>query len=102
MSGTIVISKEESFDVRNVDFVRIVNALRSKIAESPIAGRLLETVDEFGINMICADDFDSIEFKDFAALMRMIGSAFSDEDKELLAFIDDVYVCINRDERLLN
>ncbi|HEX8615132.1 MAG TPA: hypothetical protein VF800_27945 [Telluria sp.] len=102
MSGTIVISKKNSFDVRNVDFVLIVNALRSKIAHSAIAEKLLETVDDFGMNMICADDLNSIEFQNFACLIREVCSTFNGEDKELHTFLEAVYTCIEQDERFFN
>jgi len=100
MSGTIVISKSKSFDVRTIDFVRIVDILRSFKARSETAAELLETVDEFGMNMICADELDAAEFANFAHLMREVSDSLSVEDTGVADFLELVCTSINADERL--
>lgn len=100
MSGTIIISKSKSFDVRTIDFVRIVDILRSFMTRSETATKLLETVDEFGMNMICADELDATEFTNFAHLMREVRAAVGDEDKGLADFLEFVCASINADARL--
>lgn len=100
MSGTIIISKSKSFDVRTIDFVRIVDILRSLMSRSETATKLLETVDEFGMNMICADELDAAEFTDFAHLMREVCAVLRDEDKGVVDFLELVCASINADSRL--
>ena len=100
MSGTIVVGKNIFFDVRTVDFVRIVDVLRSFAACSDTAAKLLVTVDEFGMNMICADELTPAEFKNFAQLMRAICIVLADEENGVVNLLEMVCSVINEDERL--
>lgn len=99
MSGTFIISQDNSFDLRTIDFVRIVNALRSKMPQSATAAKLLETVDDFGMNMICADDLNSRDFADFGYLMGEVAADLGEKDKDLRAFLQTISNCIEQDER---
>jgi hypothetical protein len=100
VSGTIVVSKSKSFDVRTIDFVRIVGILRSLLAQSETTKKLLETVDEFGMNMICADELDAAEFADFKRMMTEVRAALGNEEIGLANFLELVCRGINADERL--
>lgn len=72
MTGTIIVSKEESLDVRTVDFAWIVESLREQKQDFPVVERLLRTVDEFCMDMICADELTPSELIDFQILLERI------------------------------
>lgn len=99
MTGTVIVAEHKSFDVRTVDFERIVDALRSRVSYSGVAKKLLQSVDEFGMDMICADELNSIEFKTFYGLLGEIRTEFSNEPG-LICFIDQVRQTAEVDERL--
>ena len=99
MSGTILLSKQHTFDVRTVDFNLIVSGLRCKVGESEIGKKLLETVDEFGMNMICVDEFDANELKVFGDFLREFGEHQRTENKGLSEFIEMVCAQIDIDGR---
>lgn len=100
MSGTIIINKDKSFDVRTTDFSRIVAVLRYLSSHSETATKLLKTVDQFGMNMICADDLDSAEFTNFAQSMREVCAVLGEEDAGLSDFLASVNASIRVDDRL--
>ena len=72
MTGTIIVSKEESLDVRTVDFAWIVESLREQKQDFPVVERLLRTVDEFSMDMICAEELTPSELIDFQILLERI------------------------------
>ena len=98
MSGTIVIDAATCIDVRTVDFLQIVAALRAARDAGPAIGRLLASVDEAGINMLCADELDAAERASFAAVLDDLRRTLGDDDgfKGVLA---DLVASIGRDER---
>jgi hypothetical protein len=100
MSGTIVIDPQTSVDVRTVDFLRIVEALRAEGKSSPAAARLLETVDDFGMNMICADELNAADLADFLkVLMRLQDNTRLDESG-FNRFVTDLCILVAQDVRL--
>jgi hypothetical protein len=100
MSGTIVIDPQTSVDVRTVDFLRIVEALRAEKNRSPAANRLLETVDEFGMNMICADELTAAEFADFASVLKKLQSDSQPDESGFKRFLTDLCNLIAQDKRM--
>lgn len=100
MSGTIVIDPHTSVDVRTVDFLRIVEALRTERKTSPAANRLLETVEDFGMNMICADELDAADLSNFAAILRKLQHESISDESGFNAFLEDLCNRIAKDERL--
>lgn len=77
MSGTIVIGPTKSMDIRTVDFLRLVEALRAMKGRSRTATKSLESVDEYGMNMICADELAPTELREFGQLVEEIGAVLS-------------------------
>lgn len=100
MSGTIVIDPHTSVDVRTVDFLRIVEALRAERKTSPTADRLLETVDDFGMNMICADELDPAGFAEFATVLSKLQRDIHAEESGFKDFLENLCSRIAQDERL--
>lgn len=72
MTGTIIFSKGKSLDVRTVDFAWIVESLREQEQDFPVLERLLRTVDEFGMDMVCADELTQSELGDFQVALDRI------------------------------
>lgn len=101
MSGTIMIGPETSIDVRTVDFFRIVEALRSESANWSTASRLLETIDNFGMNMICADELDAADFSQFAGVLEKLQDNNQSDESDFNRFLTDLRSLIARDKRLL-
>jgi len=99
MSGTIILSKQESLEVRTVDFARIASAIRARVAMSLVAGQLLESIDDFGMNMISADELSASDFADFHRLMKDVGADF-ESDHGLTIFFNNLLRIIEADERL--
>lgn len=98
MSGTIVIDAATFVDVRTIDFLRIVEALRAEHARSAAIDRLLVTVDEYGLNMICADQLDAAGLASFAAVLETLRHNVDDDG--IKGFLADLTTLIGRDERL--
>jgi hypothetical protein len=101
MSGTIVISPSKSIDVRTVDFLRLIEVLRSMKGRSPIVPKLLESVDELGMNMICVDELDSAELGEFDRLVKEIGYSLPGDGAGLAEYLDDVHSLIILDNRFI-
>lgn len=99
MSGTIILSRQKSLDVRTVDFARIASAIRARVSTSPVARQLLESIDDFGMNMISADELSASEFADFYGLMKDVQADLK-ADHGLTAFFDELLRFIEVDERL--
>jgi len=99
MSGTIVIGPTKSMDVRTVGFLRLVEALRSMRGRSQTATKLLESVDEYGMNMICADGLDPAELRKFDLLVEEIGSMAPVDDTGLVQYLNNVRSLIISDGR---
>ena len=100
MSGTIVIDPQISVDVRTVDFLRIVEALRAEGKSSQAAAHLLETVDDFGMNMICADELDPADLADFLGVMRRLQDNTKADESGFNRFVADLCMLIAQDKRL--
>ena len=100
MSGTIVIDAATFVDVRTVDFLRIVAALRAEQDGGAAVEGLLATVDAFGLNMICADELDDAGLAAFAAILERLRRTIDDGDHGFKAFLADLVGTIGRDERL--
>lgn len=101
MAGSVVISRGVSFDIRTIDFLRVVDIFRSSAANSSTAAKLVETIDQFGVNMICADELCAAEFRKFAQLMREVRVAVGDQDKGMADFLELVCSRIDEDERIV-
>jgi len=86
-------------DVRTVDFLRLVEALRSMKGRSRTIAKLLESVDEYGMNIICADELDPTELREFAQLVEEIGSMASADDTGLVQYLSSVHSLIISDGR---
>lgn len=86
--------------MRTIDFVRIAEILRSYAGTSSVAAKLIETVDEFGMNMICADELSSTEFREFFELMRKVAFSLGNEENGLGGFIRALLSSMQADERL--
>lgn len=99
MSGTIIISKHKSFDVRTIDFYHIINALRSQTEHSETAKMLIETFDKFGMNMLCADELNAHELKKFGALLREMKSKLEPKDEGLAVFFEMICAQIDAEAR---
>lgn len=99
MSATIVIDAATCVDVRTVDFLRIVAALRAARDGSAAIGRLLDTVDAFGLNIICADELDAAGLAAFVAILDRLRRTVDDGDG-LKGFLADLVDTIGWDERL--
>jgi hypothetical protein len=100
MSGTIVIDGATFVDLRTVDFLRIVAALRAQPrGAATVADRLLETVDTAGINMICADELGAVELAAFAAILEQLHSTVGADDP-FGGFLAGLAGRIRRDARL--
>lgn len=100
MSGTIMIDPETSADVRTIDFLRIVDALRTEKETSLAASRLLESVDVFGMNMICTDELDGTDFAEFARIIEKLRRDLEPNDTGFARFLADLYKLISQDPRL--
>lgn len=100
MSGTIVIDPQTSVDVRTVDFLRIVDALRIEKHNSSAASRLLETVDDFGMNMLCADELNATDLADFAGILQKLQENSQSDETGFYRFLADLRSLIAQDERL--
>ena len=98
MAGTIIIAKGKSLDVRTVDFERIADALRRRAESSPVSVKLLQSKDEFGMDMICADELNHADFMGFCRLLDDIRAELSDSPG-LINFIDQVRELAQADER---
>jgi len=101
MSGTIVLSKQKSFDVRTVDFIRIAGVLRSFESQSETAKKLLQTVDEFGMDMLCADDLSAKDFAEFGRLLKQVRMTLGGEEVGLKEFLDIVCAHVDADARIV-
>lgn len=99
MAGTLLIAKGKSLDVRTIDFEWIADALRRRAPSSEVARKLLQSTDEFGMDMICADELGSAEFKEFYGLLVDIRAELPNE-QGLAGFIDKVCLMAQEDERL--
>jgi len=102
MSATIMLSENKTFDVRTVDFNLIVNALRINTRGSEISKGLLETIDVFGMNMICVDELDASGLKIFGELLKEFGATLGTENMGLFEFIENVCAEIDLDERVVS
>lgn len=100
MSGIIMIDATTFIDVRTIDFLRIVDALRAGRHGARAVGRLLETVDDCGVNMICADELDATDFASFAAILEKLRRTLEGDDG-LSRFLADLAATMAKDERLL-
>jgi len=98
MAGTVIVAKGKSLDVRTIDFERIADALRRRAKGSAVSVKLLQSVDEFGMDMICADELNSAEFMDFFELLDDVRTELSDSPG-LIGFIDQVRAVAQEDER---
>jgi hypothetical protein len=98
VTGTIIVAKGKSLDVRNIDFERIADALRRRAKDSPVSLKLLQSVDEFGMDMICADELNSADFMKFFGLLDDFRAELSDSPG-LIEFIDQVRAVAQEDER---
>lgn len=76
MAGTIIISKGKSFDIRTVDFEDIVQSIRSRQNSNKVAKKILAAIDDFGMDIICVSELNSIEFKEFYSLMSDVRDDF--------------------------
>lgn len=101
MSGTIVIDAATFVDVRTVDFLRIVEALRAERGGAAAIDRLLDSVDECGLNMICADELDAAGLAAFGAILERLRRTVR-EDDPFGAFLADLASTIRADARLLS
>jgi len=99
MTGTVLVAKGKSFDVRTVDFERVAQALRIRAESSEVVKKLLRMTDQFGVDMICADELNSAEFRDFYRLLGEIRAELSDTPG-LVAFIDQIFQWAQSDARL--
>lgn len=99
MTGTVIISKNKSFDVRNIDFEFITDVLRSIANNSDLSKKLLQSKDEFGMDMLCADDLDAKEFFEFYGLLLEIRKKIRN-DSGLAFFVDKICEAAQEDERL--
>lgn len=100
MTGTVIVAKGKSLDVRTIDFERIADALRHHARSSVIAAKLLQSIDEFGMDMICADELGPMEFMDFYSLLGAIRTEITNSPG-LVNFIDQVRNLAQTDERFL-
>ncbi|MBI5335347.1 MAG: hypothetical protein HZB72_12300 [Burkholderiales bacterium] len=98
MTGTVIVAKGKSLDVRTVDFELIANLLRQRAKKSAVAAKLLQSTDEFGMDMICADELNAMEFMDFYQLFGEIRDDLSNSPG-LVGFIDQVREIALTDER---
>jgi hypothetical protein len=98
MAGTMIVAKGKSLDVRAVDFELIADALRSRVGRSDVAMKLLQSVDEFGMDMICADELNSIEFKEFYDFLDDIREELADSPG-VVDFINQVRLAVQSDIR---
>lgn len=101
MSGTIVIDAATFVDVRTVDFLRIVEALRAERGGSAAIDRLLDSADESGLNMICADELDPAGLAAFGAILERLRRTVHEGDS-FGGFLADLASTIRTDERLLS
>lgn len=98
MTGTVIIAKGKSLDVRTIDFERIADSLRRRAKESAIATKLLQSTDEFGMDMLCADELSAMEFKEFYDLFGDIRDELSNSPG-LIDFINQVRELALKDKR---
>ena len=99
MSGTILVSRGNLVDIRTVGFEWLAEEIRSRSSTFKIAKELLQSVDEFGMDMICADELDSSGFKNFNLLMEEIFS-HAPENKSFVKFIEEARKIMNNDARM--
>lgn len=62
---------------------------------------MLECADEYGMNMICADDLAPSELREFAQLVEEIGAMLSANDEGLAEYLNDVHSLIISDTRYI-
>ncbi|MGM9517007.1 hypothetical protein ACS5PK_22365 [Roseateles sp. DB2] len=98
MAGTIIVARGKSLDVRTIDFERIADALRRHGKGSEVSVKLLQSMDEFGMDMICADELNSAEFMDFFGLLDDVRAELNDSPG-LIGFINQVRTLAQEDER---
>lgn len=75
--------------------------MRDRIGEYEVAIKVLRSVDEFGMDMICADEFNAKELVAFHRLLKDIGSGFLNSPG-LLNFLNQVIVMVEEDDRFKN
>lgn len=80
--------------------MRIVEALRAEQKTLARAGRLLETVDDFGMHMICADELDAVDLANFAAILRKLQLNKNSDEVGFNNLLEDLCNRIAQDERL--
>ncbi len=100
MTGTIMISEHHMVDVRTVDLVLIVKAIRSRIESPDLVAKLLSFLDEGGINMILADDLDAVELSVFAQALEQIELDDFAKEPELADLMRTIREKIKADPRL--
>lgn len=99
MTGSFILSEDESLDVRTVDFERIADVFRHAAATSAAAKKLLVARDDHGMDMLCADELNSEEFFEFYVLLDDVRMKVSDTPG-LVRFVDQVKVVAKADKRL--
>ncbi|AJQ92699.1 hypothetical Protein YC6258_00649 [Gynuella sunshinyii YC6258] len=97
-----MLSKQKTFDVRTVDFNFIVNILRNKVGDTEFGKGLLETIDVFGMNMICVDELDANGLNKFDGFLKELAASLEKENKGLSKFLAAVCAEIELDERVLS
>lgn len=98
MTGTVIVAKGKSLDVRTIDFEHIVDRLRARAHNSEVARKLIQSVDEFGMDMICADELNAMEFLIFYRLFREIRDELG-SGHGLAEFLNRVCQIAQTDER---
>lgn len=98
MTGTVILAKGKHFDVRTIDFEWIAESLRWCAKNSEVAKKVLQSMDEFGMDMICADELGSEELIEFHRLLADVRSDLVGENG-LVDFLEKICEAIQEDER---
>lgn len=98
MTGTVILAKGKNFDVRTIDFEWIAESLRWRAKNSEVAKKVLQSMDEFGMDMICADELGAEELIEFHRLLADVRSDLVGENG-LVDFLEKICEAIQEDER---
>ena len=104
MAGTISISAGAFFDLRTIDFEWVADELRSRKTNenSSALSAVLQSHDEYGMDLLVADRLDATDFRCFGEAFDSITATLRSTTggpDGLLKFLGAVQTAIHNDSR---
>lgn len=101
-----MIARGVGFDVRGIDFAWIATALRTRVTEAnrSALAAVLWAHDEAGMDMLCADELQAEDFRQFGSVFDEVTSHVrsNHSGSGLLGFLEAVQSAIQSDPRWAN